>query len=45
MDRIANRADDYAVNTHSCIVNAAMEYLARPERSKKKQKGQFQPER
>lgn len=45
MDRIANRVDDYAVNTHSCIVNAAMEYLARPERSKEKQKGQFQPER
>ena len=45
LDRIANHADDYAVNNHSCIVNAAMEYLARPERSKEKQKGQFQPER
>ena len=45
MDRIANRADDYAVNTHSCIVNAAMEHLAKPERSKENQKGQFQPER
>lgn len=41
MDRIANRVDDYAVNTHSCIVNAAMEYLARPERSKEKQKANF----
>lgn len=45
MDRIANRADDYAVNNHSCIVNAAMEHLAKPERSKENQKGQFQPER
>ena len=36
MDRITNRIDDYAVNTHSCIVNAAMECLARPERSKEK---------
>ena len=45
MDRIANRADDYAVNNHSCIVNAAMEHLARPERSKENQKGQFLPER
>lgn len=44
MDRIANRADDYAVNNHSCIVNAAMEHLAKPERSKENQKGQFQPE-
>ena len=48
MDRVANRVDDYAVNTHSCIVNAAMEYLARPERSKEKeaeQRKQSQPER
>lgn len=48
MDRITNHAGDYAVNTHSCIVNAAMEYLARPERSKEKaaeQKEQSQPER
>lgn len=27
-----NRAVDYAVDTHSCIVNAAMEHLAKPER-------------
>ena len=31
LERIGNEADDYAVNTHSCIVNNAMEYLARPE--------------
>lgn len=48
MDRITNRIDDYTVNTHSCIVNAAMECLARPERSKEKstvQKKKQQPER
>ena len=48
MDRVSNRIDDYAVNTHSCIVNAAMECLARPERSKEKsavQKKKQQPER
>lgn len=27
-----DHAADYAVNTHSCIVNAAMEHLAKPER-------------
>lgn len=40
--------DIYAVNTHSCIVNAAMECLARPERSKEKlkmQRKQSEPER
>ena len=48
LERIGNRIDDYAVNTHSCIVNAAMECLAKPERSKEKsvvQKKKQQPER
>ena len=48
MDRITNRIDDYTVNTHSCIVNAAMECLARPERSKEAptmQRKQSQQER
>lgn len=48
MDRITNRIDDYVVNTHSCIVNAAMECLARPERSNvrpESQRKQSEPER
>ena len=48
LERIGNRIDDYAVNTHSCIVKAAMECLAKPERSKEKsvvQKKKQQPER
>lgn len=48
LERIGNHVDDYAVDTHSSIVNAAMEYLARPERSKEKsvvQKKKTQPER
>ena len=48
LERIGNRIDDYAVNTHSCIVNAAMECLAKPECSKEKsvvQKKKQQPER
>lgn len=48
MDRITNRIDDYTVNTHSCIVNAAMECLARPEHSKEAptmQRKQSQQER
>lgn len=34
LERIGDEADGYALNTHSCIVNSAMEYLARPERGK-----------
>ena len=34
LERIGDEADDYALNTHSCIVNSAMAYLARPERGK-----------
>lgn len=48
MERIGDRIDDYVVATHSCIVNAAMEHLARPERDKEKaavQKKKQQPER
>ena len=48
VERIGNRIDDYAVNTHSCIVNAAMECLVKPERSKEKltmQRKQSEPER
>ena len=30
---VGSRANDYAVDMHSCIVNAAMECLARPERN------------
>ena len=48
VERIGNRIDDYAVNTHSCIVNAAMECLAKPERSKETptmQRKQSEPER
>ena len=33
LERAGNCIDDYAVNTHSCIVNAAMEQFAKPERS------------
>ena len=48
LERAGNCIDDYAVNTHSCIVNAAMEQLAKPERSKEKpvaQRKQSEPER
>ena len=31
--QMGGHTDIYAVDTHSCIVNAAMECLARPERS------------
>ncbi len=34
LERLGNEVGDYAVNTHSCIVNGAMEYLARPELSR-----------
>lgn len=40
MERIGNHIDDYAVAGHSCIVNTAVEYLARPERSKEKASAQ-----
>lgn len=30
---VGSRANDYTVDTHSCIVNAAMEQFAKPERS------------
>lgn len=48
LERAGNRTSDYAVDTHSCIVNEAMERLARAERSKEKsavQKKRLQPER
>ena len=48
MDRVSNRVGEYTVSAHSCIVNAAMEYLAKPERSKEKiaeQRKLSQPER
>ncbi len=34
LECVGDEADDYAVNTHSCIVNSAMECLARPGRGK-----------
>ena len=40
MERIGNHIDDYAVAGHSCAVNTAVEYLARPERSKEKASAQ-----
>ena len=48
--RIRNRdnIDDYVVAGHSCAVNTAVEYLARPERSRglsAMQKKKQQPER
>ena len=48
LEQAENRISDYSVNTHSCIVNEAMECLAKPERSKEKavvQKKKPQPER
>ena len=48
LEQAGNRISDYSVNTHSCIVNEAMEHLAKPERSKEKavvQKKKPQPER
>lgn len=48
LERAGNRTSDYAVDTHSCIVNEAMERLARAERSKEKsavQKKRLQLER
>lgn len=48
LERAGNRISNYSVNTHSCIVNEAMEQLARPERSKEvltAQKKKQQPER
>lgn len=48
MERIGNHIDDYAVAGHSCAVNTAVEYLARPERSRglsAMQKKKQQPER
>ena len=48
LEQAGNRISDYSVNTHSCIVNEAMERLAKPERSKEKavvQKKKPQPER
>ena len=48
LEQAENRISDYSVNTHSCIVNAAMECLTKPERSKEKsvvQKKKQRPER
>ena len=46
--QMGGHTDIYAVDTHSCIVNAAMEQLAKPERGKEKpvaQRKQSEPER
>jgi hypothetical protein len=43
-----DRTSNYAVDTHSCIVNSAMEHYARPERGKAQdiaQNKKVQPER
>ena len=49
VERAGSRVSDYAVDTHSCIVNSAMEHFARPERGKDqpvaKKKQRSQPER
>ena len=48
LERAGNRISDYSVDTHSCIVNEAMERLTRAERGKEKsavQKKKPQPER
>ncbi|MCF2620291.1 DUF3848 domain-containing protein [Oscillibacter valericigenes] len=46
--QMGGHTDIYAVDNHSCVINAAMEQLAKPERSKEKsvvQKKKQQPER
>lgn len=46
--QMGGHTDIYAVDNHSCVINAAMECLARPERSKEKlkmQRKQSEPER
>ena len=49
VERAGSRVSDYPVDTHSCIVNSAMEHFARPERGKDqpvaKKKQRSQPER
>lgn len=46
--QMGGHTDIYAVDNHSCVINAAMEELAKPERSKEKpvaQRKQSEPER
>ena len=46
--QMGGHTDVYAVDNHSCVINAAMEQLAKPERSKEKhvaQRKQSEPER
>ena len=46
--QMGGHTDIYAVDTHSCVINAAMEQLAKPERSVEKltmQRKQSEPER
>ena len=46
--QMGGHTDIYAVDNHSCVINAAMEQLAKPERSKEKpvaQRKQSEPER
>ncbi len=33
--QMGGHTDVYAVDNHSCVINAAMEQLAKPERSRK----------
>lgn len=46
--QMGGHTDVFAVDNHSCVINAAMEQLAKPERSKEKpvaQRKQSEPER
>ena len=46
--QMGGHMDVYAVDNHSCVINAAIEQLAKPERSKEKpvaQRKQSEPER
>ena len=46
--QMGGHTDVYAVDNHSCVINAAMEQLVKPERSKEKpvaQRKQSEPER
>ena len=46
--QMGGHTDVYAVDNHSCVINAAIEQLAKPERSKEKpvaQRKQSEPER
>ena len=46
--QMGGHTDVYAVDDHSCVINAAMEQLAKPERSVEKltmQRKQSEPER